>query len=117
MTDGWTCPECGYYTDSPGRAREHECKDTKPAKLWGVYKANKSGEICDSQYLWYFDSENDARAAVEKMKMLQEDDGKDQCWAPHPGWEFRAYWTYEKVEPKVINFEQFMDNIEEGTFG
>lgn len=86
-------------------------------KLWAVYKANKSGEICDSPYVWYFNSEVDAKAAAEKMQQLKEDDGKDEGFAPHPGWEFRAYWTYEKVEPKTSTFEEFMQNIKEGTLG
>lgn len=25
MNDGWTCPSCGFYTDNPGVAREHDC--------------------------------------------------------------------------------------------
>ena len=80
-------------------------------ELWYVYKAY-SGCI-DSSPIWYFDSKKNAKKAVKRMQGLQKDGSDhDQLWAFNEGWEFKGYWTYERLKPHVITIEEFEAEIE-----
>ena len=87
---------------------------TKPetnSDRFGVYKAYKEGAP-DTSYLWIFDDEEDAKKAVERMEALRRPNRLDVFFAESEGWEFRAYWTYEKVKPSVT-LEDFYKEVNE----
>ena len=106
------CHDCGFNFHSPDNTivGREGADNAVSQELWYVYKGYNKGDCSDHPPTWYFESEKDAKKAVEQMKQLQKE-GKDNWWAYNPsGW--RAYWAYAKLEPESVTYEEFEADLQ-----